>query len=751
MPLLIITALCVVANGPLLLHVVTTDPVQLFANLSPGPSRQLLPGSPTIDPNAGYVTLALGHRAALGWTSGHIPWWNPFEGLGSPLAGEMQAGAFFPLVFLMSGWLGFAIFHVVLELVAGWSTYFLLRSLGLGRAACTTGGIAFSLCGTFAWLSNAPANPVAFLPLCLLGVERCLNASIDGRGGGWHLLAVGVLLSVVAGFPETAYIDGLFMVLWAAIRFFGAPQFRLRIARKVGTGVICGALVSAPLLIAFTDYLRHSYLGGLSGALGGVSLPPQGLVQALVPYAYGPIFAFGPKSGTDLLTLLWSNMGGFVDSSLLCLALVGAVGRRLRPLRLGATAWAVVAGAKTFGMPFVAGLVTHFPGLNHVATYRYAPPSWELAVVVLAAFGIDDLRRREVPVRILLGAATLTTALVAWALVTAWHIDGGLPEANEARSYALGNSIWAFATIALVVFGGLLYSRRRPSHSRARGRGRLIGVGMVNGVVALDAFALFCMPLLSAPRPTSVDLGPVHFLQSHLGLQRFATLGPLAPNFGSYYGVAELDMNDVPVPSAFALHITTDLDPNSSQDVFNGTSRSSPGGPSPAEELTAHLAAYEADGVKYVLVAATGSDNWPPPHLRPAPTLVYRDDLVLIYELPSPAPLFSAAGPQCLTSTISWTEVEVRCNEPSTLVYREMPMQGWRADVDGRPLSISPFGVYQVVDVPAGTSDVTFNFTPPDELLGVLCAVAGILLFIVPLLAFRYAKPTTERTGGPVR
>ncbi len=746
-PLLIIAVLCMVANGPVLLHVVVTDPVQLFANLSPGRSQQLLPGSPTIDPNSGYVTLALGHRAALTWSSGHIPWWNPFEALGSPLAGEMQAGAFFPLVFLMGGWLGFAIFHVVLEIVAGWSTFFLLRTLGLGSAAATTGGAAFALCGTFAWLSNAVSNPVAFLPLCLLGIERCLSASTHGRRGGWHLLAIGVLLSIVAGFPETAYIDGLFMLVWASIRLFGARESRLRLARKVGTGVFCGALVSAPLLIAFTDYLSHSYLGGLSGALGAQSLPPQGLAQTIVPYGYGPIFAFGSKNGTDLVTLLWSNMGGYVGSSLLVLGLVGAVGKRLRPLRIGIALWTALAAAKTFGLPFVAGFVTHFPGLDHVATFRYAAPSWEMSIVVLAAMGIDDLRRRAVSAPALCGAGVVTEGLVAWALVSAWNVDGALSRANEARSYALGNSLWAFTTVALVVIGALVYSRRSPAHSRGHGRGRIVGIRLVHAVVALDVFVLFCMPFLSAPRPATVDLGPVRFLQSHLGLQRFATLGPLAPNFGSYFGIAGLNMNDVPVPSSFANHITSDLDSNSPQDIFNGTSRSSPNGPAPADELTAHLNAYEADGVKYVLVWASGNDvtgtPWPPQNLRPAPHLVYRDSFVFIYELPAPAPLFSPASTQCLATASSWTEATVHCISESTVTYRELPMEGWQATIDGRPATITPFGVYQVVAVPAGTSDVSFAFVPPFELLGLLCFVAGVLIFVAPLIWFRHSRSST--------
>ena len=48
---------------------------------------------------------ALGHLVATDWFSGHVPWWNPYEGLGVPLAGDMQSGAFFPptLLFASAG------------------------------------------------------------------------------------------------------------------------------------------------------------------------------------------------------------------------------------------------------------------------------------------------------------------------------------------------------------------------------------------------------------------------------------------------------------------------------------------------------------------------------------------------------------------------------------------------------------------------------------------------------------------------
>ena len=210
-------AAVVAANLPELIHLVTANPLVINAMLAP-PVHGVLPGSPYIDPNAAYTTQALGHLAAVDWLHGHVPWWNPYEGAGTPLAGEMQSGAFFPPTLLLSGTDGLLAMQILLELVAGWATYFLLVRLGVGRTLSTAGGVAFGLCGTYAWFAHAPFRPVAFLPLCLVGVERALDAARSGRAGGWRLLAVALALSILAGFPETALIDGLLVTWWAVLR-----------------------------------------------------------------------------------------------------------------------------------------------------------------------------------------------------------------------------------------------------------------------------------------------------------------------------------------------------------------------------------------------------------------------------------------------------------------------------------------------------------------------------------------------------
>jgi hypothetical protein len=588
-PLAIIGLIVLAVNLPTLSHLVTTDPVQLYAGIQNGASHQALPGYPIIDPNAGFITQAMGHLVASDWLHGHIPWWNPYEGLGAPLAGEMQAAAFFPPVLLLQDAFGFVIFHVLLELTAGWATYFLLRRLALGRGAATAGGVAFGLCGTLAWLEHAAANPVAFLPLALLGVERARQATLEHRRHGWRLLAVALGLSIVSGFPETAYLDGLLVLVWAAVRLFPLRDRRRTMTTKLALGGIVGLLLSAPALVAFLDYIPRGNVGAHAGTFANGSLPIQSLAQTVLPYGFGPIFGFKSGGHSTLLTIMWGSTGGYLDATLVACALIGLVGARCRGLRISLALWTLAAMSKTFGVAWVIHLLNHLPGFHSVVFYRYSQPSWELAVIVLAAFGIDDMARRLLHPGIIVGGGVITCGVIAWAGSQAWPVVTSATGYAHRQAFTTVSIILAVVGVAVVVAGGLLtYVRGAPT----RATGSRIGRSMVAGAVALEAAVLFAVPLLSAPRPAGTDMALVHFLQRHLGTYRFATLGPVQPNFGSFFGLAEINVNDLPVPKSFTNYMQKSLDTNVNPLIFTGTTEAESTGPGPARELETHLAAY---------------------------------------------------------------------------------------------------------------------------------------------------------------
>ena len=109
----------------------------------------------------------------------------------------------------------------------------LLRSLRLSWTAATTGAILFALNGIFSVMLNAPFNPVAMLPWMIYGVELTATAVTQRRrplAGVW-ITVLSVALTLLAGFPETAALELVFVAVWALVRLATMPERRARFLR----------------------------------------------------------------------------------------------------------------------------------------------------------------------------------------------------------------------------------------------------------------------------------------------------------------------------------------------------------------------------------------------------------------------------------------------------------------------------------------------------------------------------------------
>ncbi|HWD51482.1 MAG TPA: hypothetical protein VG412_03715 [Acidimicrobiales bacterium] len=764
-PLVCIFVAVLLANLPGLLHLVTSNPQAVDAYLNPGKSAWL-PGRPYIDPNSAFTTQALGHLATVDWINGHIPWWNPYEGLGAPLAGEMQSGAFFLPTFLLLFHQGMLYLQIFLETVTGAATYLLARRLGVGRTFSIAAGVAFGLCGSYAWLTHAPVRPILLLPLSLLGVERALTAARAGRPGGWRLLGVALAFSILAGFPETTFIDGIFVAWWAVIRMSGPGRecWRKMVAKLVA-GVAVGVALAAPLLVAFLTFLPHANLGGHGPVEAHASLPPAGLSQLILPYSLGPIFGFrgaGITAGNvDGITALWGSVGGYLTVTLVAAGLVGLAGRRNRRLRVGLGAWILLCLLRTFGFAPVVWVLAAIPGINSTAFYRYADASWELALVVLAVLGMDDVARRLTPRRVLARSTLLTAGLVAWAGLAAWTVMARAKTVTAGHHGSGDPYIVASWALAGVVLAGLLIGGWRSGGNagsdlnrrvrQVKRRGRILAAG----AICAESVLLLGFTYASAPPPSALQLGSVAWLQTHLGTYRFATLGPIQPNYGSSFGIAQANTTDLPIASDWVTYVNSMLDTNSPTLIFTGAATVDPQAESPADEFTSHLANFEAIGVRYVVTNANGLDvvgsRFPTPGTAAWPTgprVVYRDSFAEIWQLPTPAPLFSLlpaspknsvdtnfVGAGCSVTGHGWDQATVTCSRPSVLLRQVEDIPGWSASVNGNAVAVQkvpfgPKGLFQEVPLPAGTSTVQFNFLPPYEFPAFAAVVLGLLAII---------------------
>jgi hypothetical protein len=730
--MLVIAGVVILANLPYLVGVFDPNPLGPRGSLVSSAAAGPVGGQPTIDPNNGFVSQALGHRAALDLSHLHLPWWNPYEGSGAPLAAEMQSAAFFPPTLLTAVDNGQIYERVILELVAGVATYLVLRRLRLARWAAVAGGIAFGLNGTFAWFSHAPVNPVPLLPLLVLGIEHAYDAARARRHGGWWLIAVSGALSVYAGFPETAYINAVFAVFWFVWRLacLGAPG-RGSLLIKGALGAVVGALLCAPLGLAAIEYFNHGDLSNHATTLyGSAHVPANGLPQLLMPYVYGPILEFaGPR---DQLLGVWVVVGGYLSTSLLLLAGLGLISRGRRGLRVALGIWLLLAFARMYGqIPLLGHVFGWLPGMARIAFFRYGTPALEFGIVVLAALGVDELIRVPERRRRALWGAVAMLVVIGVAAAGARSLADQLGSKYSSRHWFEVAVAWgALIAIAVAVISARWTGRRRGA--------------LLCAVVAIDALVLFAAPELSAPRSVTVDAAPATYLSRHLGEGRFFTLGPLQPNYGSYFGVAEANINDLPIPTLYANYIHARLDQYVNPTVFVGNLGGLRGifVPSPAQELLRNLNAYRAAGISYILTPV-GQDLGSG---RGTFTLVDRTPTTNIYRLAGAARYFSAAG--CTVRSHDRQSATVTCPSASTLVRLETDLPGWSASVGSHSAAIHRVdGLFQAVRVPPGTSTVHFGYAPPNQVWGWVAFTLGVLALGGAALR-RSRAPAARRASG---
>ena len=581
LPIVLLILFPFAVQVPFWLLGLSTDPIWFYSSIVTG--THVVPGSPFLDPNPGFTSQALGHLAAWDWLHGVIPWWNPYTGIGVPLAGELQPGAFFlPFNLLLLLKEGVLWQRISMQIIAGLATYALLRELGLSRLAAFLGGALFAVNGVIAWTPGPAAVYCSspFLPCLLWGIERARKP----RQGAASILAIGLAIawSILCGFPEPAYISGLLALAWGIYRLTSAPA-RWVFARRALSGFAFGLLVTAPLLIAFVDYLLQSDSFDVHKKVG-MSMPWASLPETVIPYVYGPL---------NVLVDTWGSFGGYTGALVLVMALVGVMRKSAdRGLRLLLLIWVLLCWARNFGVQPITVIIDHLPLLNRAIFFRYVGASWILALTILAAYGLDEFlhttpRRRNgfAIVMILL----LVCVALAWPQRAFW----GWSHGKALIMFAfLGTALfWAFAGLTAL---GLAWRISHPETRRTT----------IAGLIIFDAAVMFMAAQVSARRNNQVDVQAMQFLHDHQGLSRNYTLGPLAPNYSAYFQVASINHNILPVPKLWAQYVDRHLLPGFQRDTgvtffWPAWGDTSDAG---ARTFSMNLANFRDVGVRYVLL-----------------------------------------------------------------------------------------------------------------------------------------------------
>ena len=708
---------------PIALHLLELsgflDTSPLLANtILAQPSGGILTGRPFVDGSGATCTMSLGRLAAENWLHLQLPWWNPFSGIGLPLAGNVQSSSFFlPFVLLLHFNRGILLLKIVMQMLAGCFCYRFLRKLAVSSWASTLGGVLFACNGTFAIYADPSILPIAFLPLLLLGIEHARSGLSRRRADGQTIIALAIAYSLVAGFPETAFVDGLLSFAWALVRCGGLNRAELgRFSARVISGGVLGLALASPALIPFLHNLSMSTFGpfGRNGVL--VGMPLRSVPLLIFPYLYG-----APMSQPDVE--IWNRLGGYLGTTVLLLIPIGAVSvqqsRQTRALLVG---WLIVQLGMAVSIPAFTSIASLTPGLNDIVIARYGFPSMSLCACVLVAFALDSMAGPVRPAKMIVALSILVAAMLA-ALLTASSAPG-IGEVGSQPDY------WLFVlllTWEITTPFALAWLATRPNMSQKR--------LTISAIVIVDASLLFLPPILTGTRDIHLQTAPVVFLQSHAATERTMALGDtLWANAGSYLDIGVLNYFYVPAPTLFARYLTKSLDQYSVQVFYPSLFQS---GEQTREMVANHQAALEELAVRYVVAPASVgmSQAWRGPF---APRLAFAQDGTEIYELGGTKP-YAETSSACRLTIADREHMQTNCAAPSQLLRRELALPGWQALVDGRRVGVGATReVFQQIEVPAGHSTVTWYYRQPFSRTIAATFAAGVLgLLSINLLARR--------------
>jgi hypothetical protein len=405
-------------------HGVLPDGPDADPDRPPIPHLRDVEGAAWVDEPSPYVV----HRSLV---AGRAPLWNGAEGLGAPLAANLNAAVWAPLALPVNLWPGPLVQDLAWILrvwLLGLATMLLARRLGCGAIAALGAAIALMLSGqTLDWIAHHPLHGDVFAVLALVTALRVL----EGHAGATAWLAAAIAAGLAGGKPQSALVTAICGLVWLV----AAELDRRRESRPVAArfvpillaGVL-GVALAAVVLVPF----RETYASASSLVRAGRSmqsalrLPIEALPALLGPWALRGLsrLSAAPVPSLDLRL-------PHAGAAVLLLAVVGLWRARRRLL-----AWAIAA---TIGLYLVKihlgapGLVGRLPLLSAVSFVKYCFPLY-LGLAVLAGFGIDGASaswssraRGERPVgrwrtpAVLQAACVVAIALELWALAPHRH------------------------------------------------------------------------------------------------------------------------------------------------------------------------------------------------------------------------------------------------------------------------------------------------------------------------------------------
>ena len=695
---------------------------------------------------------------ALDWLDihgGHLPLWNPYSGLGMPLAFNFQSAPFaLPTVIGYLAPLQYAYTTAVLFklVLAGTGVFYLCRKLGLSNLSAVFGGTIFELSGSFTgWLGWPQATVI-----CLLGWVLGATVAILGRDGirprarSTTLLAVVLAFVLYAGHPESVVFVAECMVvvvlvyLVARVRQMrGEPARALSPLIDLALAAVAAAALAAPLLLPGIPILSNS---ARQLATGYTGLPRTYLINLVAPGYFG----FPTAGSTSYGTVNYYETASYVGSITVILALFAVLCLWRRRATIAFALMGAIMLATLF-VPPVAKEFGRLPVFREVQWTRVAMPL-ALALAVLAAIGSETLRKDGFSPKIL-RRLSASTGLFGLVMVIWWFARQTAPSMpagqRSAEMQAFIAPVVGIATVLVVIVGITFVRLRIISSSRPRRRFLSPSLGFSCGLLLAveTGLLLTATPNLWSSSSAFFATSTAESTLQHVvgdarvgdGACTSLTLLPadigILPDDNVMYGVSQLAVYDPAIPqSYFELwsRLTGAPVAHTSLGQFCPTLSSG------------QLA--RAFGTSYVLEPDTAT---------PASGMQFVGHLGNEYLLRVPGggvatleqrdqPADSASAQVVPVSYPDPSSISMHTSSriATTLYLHVTDDPGWHLSVDGRPAALHHWnGLMMDVQLPPGRHVITVNYLPESFDFGLaLAAVAAVALSAWILLEMVLAR-----------
>jgi len=462
-----------------------------------------------------HLFAPIKYLVAEGLGRGEVFGWLPWQYLGMPFVGYVEAGWFYPLNLIYLA-LPFEPAHKFFILVhypmAAWFAWLLARRLGLSWETAFFSGLAFALSGYLVSMHSMMTMLIgpAWAPLAFYFLVRAME------DGAWWAAGVGAVLAMqlFGGDPQSALVTaslvsgfGLIVVLQESVGGGDKTKRRRAIASLAIAGVCALLLSAAQLLPAAELTAANARGGGLHLKEAGVySLHPARLIEFVWPTPFGinwPRYNYWARfalDSPDVVNVPWS-ISNYLGLPVICLAgwwLMAGHGRWRLWVGAGIAFFLVLALGRYAGLFEL--LHRHLP-LFDMFRYPAKYLAWFTGLaVVAAAFGLEEITRRlkESP-------SGLSTASIAYMAAVAAFFAAAYfawPHALAAATGAgPGSSVYDSA-LAHLRAGGVVFLIVNMS------AGALLLLAARGTISARTAVIVFLLLMLFDWRRASVSIMP---------------------------------------------------------------------------------------------------------------------------------------------------------------------------------------------------------------------------------------------------